>query len=45
LYVGRNLPTTTTFQLRTGLFGLRLYAATHGRGIQSYDLWQLLLFG
>ncbi|UAC01724.1 glycosyl hydrolase [Dactylosporangium vinaceum] len=43
--LGRNLPTTTTMQLRTGLFGLRLYAATHGRGIQSYDLWQLLLLG
>nr|BFE57986.1 exo-alpha-sialidase [Dactylosporangium thailandense] len=43
--LGRNLPTTTTMELRTGLYGLRLYAATHGRGIQSYDLWQLLLFG
>ncbi|WP_426513954.1 glycosyl hydrolase [Dactylosporangium sp. McL0621] len=43
--LGRNLPTTTTMQLRTGLFGLRLYAATHGRGVQSFDLWQLLLFG
>ncbi|MEV6930189.1 glycosyl hydrolase [Dactylosporangium sp. NPDC051485] len=43
--LGRNLPTTTTMQLRTGLQGLRLYAATHGRGIRSYDLWQLLLLG
>jgi hypothetical protein len=42
--LGRNLPTTTTLQLKTGLYGLRLYAATHGRGIQSYDLWQLLFF-
>jgi len=40
--LGRNLPTTTTIQVRTGLGGLRLYAATHGRGIQSFDLWQLL---
>jgi hypothetical protein len=40
--LGRNLPTTTTMELRTGLGGLRLYAATHGRGIQSYDLRQLL---
>jgi hypothetical protein len=39
--LGRNLPTTTTQQVRTGLGGLRLYAATHGRGIQSFDLWQL----
>ncbi|WP_345135905.1 glycosyl hydrolase [Dactylosporangium darangshiense] len=43
--LGRNLPTTTTMELRTGLHGLRLYAATHGRGVQSFDLWQLLLFG
>ncbi|MFG2039513.1 glycosyl hydrolase [Dactylosporangium sp. NPDC048998] len=43
--LGRNLPTTTTMQLRTGLHGLRLYAATHGRGVQSFDLWQLILFG
>lgn len=43
--LGRNQPTTATMQLRSGLFGLRLYAATHGRGIQSYDLWQLVLFG
>lgn len=42
---GLRLPTTATMQLRSGFFGLRLYAATHGRGIQTYDLWQLLLFG
>jgi hypothetical protein len=40
--LGRNLPTTTTLQLRTGPTGLRLYAATHGRGIWSFDLPQLL---
>jgi hypothetical protein len=40
--LGRNLPTTTTLQLKTGPTGLRLYAATHGRGIWSYDLIQLL---
>jgi hypothetical protein len=43
--LGRNQPTTTAMQFKSGLFGLRLYTATHGRGIQSYDLWQLLLFG
>jgi hypothetical protein len=32
-------------QFKTGLYGTRLYAATHGRGIQSYDLRQLALFG
>jgi hypothetical protein len=41
--LGRNLPTTTTLQIKTGPTGLRLYAATHGRGIWSYDLPQLLL--
>ncbi|MFC4108992.1 glycosyl hydrolase [Micromonospora zhanjiangensis] len=41
--LGGNLPTTTTMQLKTGPFGLRLYAATHGHGIWSYDLPQLLL--
>jgi hypothetical protein len=40
--LGRNLPTTTTLEFRTGPGGLRLYAATHGRGLQSYDLRQLL---
>jgi hypothetical protein len=40
--LGRNLPTTTTLEFRTGPYGLRLYAATHGRGIQSFDLPQLL---
>ncbi len=39
--LGRNLPTTTTMQFKTGLGGLRLYAATHGRGIQSFDTWQI----
>jgi hypothetical protein len=29
---------------RKFVFGLRLYAATHGRGVQSFDLLQLLLF-
>jgi hypothetical protein len=43
--LGRNLPTTTTLQFTTGLHGVRLYAATHGRGIQSYDLRQLALVG
>jgi hypothetical protein len=41
--LGRNLPTTAVLQLKTGFFGLRLYAATHGRGVQSFDLLQLLL--
>jgi hypothetical protein len=40
--VGENLPTTAAMQLKTGPFGLRLYVATHGRGIWSFDLWQLL---
>jgi hypothetical protein len=38
--LGRNLPTTATLQIKTGPFGLKLYAATHGRGIWSYDLGQ-----
>jgi hypothetical protein len=41
--LGRNLPTTATLEVRTGPFGIRLYAATHGRGIWSFDLWQLLI--
>jgi hypothetical protein len=36
--LGQNLPTTTTLQVKTGPTGLRLYAATHGRGIWSFDL-------
>ncbi|MFB9238610.1 glycosyl hydrolase [Plantactinospora siamensis] len=40
--LGRGLPTTATLQVKTGPFGLRVYAATHGRGIWSYDLLQLL---
>ena len=36
--LGRNLPTTTTLQLKIGPTGLRLYAATHGRGIWSFNL-------
>jgi hypothetical protein len=39
--LGRNLPTTTTLQLKLGPDGRTLYAATHGRGIWSYDLAQL----
>jgi hypothetical protein len=39
--LGRNLPTTATLQLKTGPYGLTLYAATHGRGIWSYALDQL----
>ena len=39
--LGRNLPTTTTLELRTDPSGLRLYAATHGRGLWSFDLPQL----
>ncbi|WP_239075687.1 glycosyl hydrolase [Planosporangium flavigriseum] len=38
--LGQNLPTTTTMQLKTGPDG-KLYTATHGRGIWSYDLSQL----
>jgi hypothetical protein len=40
--LGTNLPTTATMQVKTGPFGVKLYAATHGRGIWSYDLGQLL---
>jgi hypothetical protein len=39
--VGDNLPTTAVLQLKTGPFGLKLYAATHGRGIWSFPLWLL----
>ncbi|MGA5300353.1 glycosyl hydrolase [Nucisporomicrobium flavum] len=39
--LGRNLPTTTTLQLKGGPTGLRLYAATHGRGVWSFDLPQI----
>jgi hypothetical protein len=39
--LGRGMPTTTTLELRTGPTGRYLYAATHGRGIWSYDLTQL----
>ncbi len=38
--LGGNLPTTAALQLKTGPFGLKLYAATHGRGLWSFDLWQ-----
>ena len=38
--LGHGLPTTTTLQLKTGPNGL-LYAATHGRGIWSFDLSRL----
>ena len=41
LVLGRRLPTTTTLQIRSDPSGHRLYAATHGRGIWSYDLDQL----
>jgi hypothetical protein len=34
--LGQGLPTTTVMQLKTGPDG-RLYAATHGRGIWSFD--------
>ena len=39
--LGRNLPTTTTLEVRTDPTGRYLYAATHGRGIWSFDLNQL----
>jgi hypothetical protein len=39
--LGGNLPTTATMQVKTGPYGLRLYAATHGRGIWSIPLWEL----
>ncbi|GAA2746810.1 glycosyl hydrolase [Kitasatospora cinereorecta] len=38
--IGDDLPTTTVMQLRTGPDG-QLYAATHGRGIWSFDLRRL----
>ncbi|WP_407992268.1 glycosyl hydrolase [Kitasatospora sp. CMC57] len=38
--IGGNLPTTTVMQLKTGPDG-QLYAATHGRGIWSFDLHRL----
>ncbi|WP_240942480.1 glycosyl hydrolase [Planosporangium thailandense] len=38
--LGRNFPTTAVMQIKTGPFG-KLYAATHGRGIWSYDLSRL----
>jgi hypothetical protein len=41
--LGRNIPTTTTLELRLDPTGRYLYAATHGRGIWSYDLAQLRL--
>ncbi len=39
--LGRGIPTTTTMELRTDPTGRYLYAATHGRGIWSFDLNQL----
>jgi hypothetical protein len=39
--LGRNLPTTTTLQIKTTPGDVKIYAATHGRGIWSYDLTQL----
>jgi photosystem II stability/assembly factor-like uncharacterized protein len=39
--LGGNLPTTATLQLKVGPDGAKLYAATHGRGIWSFDLEQL----
>jgi hypothetical protein len=39
--LGRGIPTTTTLQVRTDPAGRYLYAATHGRGIWSFDLRQL----
>lgn len=41
LVLGRNLPTTATLELRTDPTGRTLYAATHGRGIWSYDVSKL----
>ncbi|MEV4558164.1 glycosyl hydrolase [Kitasatospora sp. NPDC049285] len=38
--IGADLPTTTVMQLKTGPDG-QLYAATHGRGIWSFDLRRL----
>ena len=39
--LGRGMPTTTTLQIKTDPSGRWLYAATHGRGIWSFDLNQL----
>ncbi|WP_412734566.1 glycosyl hydrolase [Krasilnikovia sp. MM14-A1259] len=39
--LGRGIPTTTTLQLKTDPSGRYLYAATHGRGIWSFDLHQV----
>jgi hypothetical protein len=39
--LGRNLPITTTLQIKTVAGRSTLYAATHGRGIWSFDLHQL----
>ncbi len=39
--LGTGIPTTTTLQIKTDPSGRHLYAATHGRGIWSYDLMQL----
>jgi hypothetical protein len=39
--LGKGIPTTTTLQLKTDQSGRYLYAATHGRGIWSFDLNQL----
>jgi hypothetical protein len=38
--LGHGLPTTVTLQVKTGP-GPRLYAATHGRGIWSFDISRL----
>jgi hypothetical protein len=40
--LGGNLPTTTTLQIKAGPTGRTMYAATHGRGIWSFELRQLL---
>ncbi|MEV6056213.1 glycosyl hydrolase [Streptomyces sp. NPDC052107] len=40
LVLGHNLPTTAVMQLRLGPDG-KLYAATHGRGIWSFDVRRL----
>jgi len=39
--LGRGIPTTAMLQLKTDPTGRYLYAATHGRGIWSFDLNQL----
>ena len=36
--LGDNLPVTATLQVKLGPGGIRLYAATHGRGIWSIDI-------